>query len=110
MSRRGTGCWPGLRGFCLMLAHFSHFFALVAHFFDFFRIFWRVLNHLAFFSQFFAILDRFLEVLGRFGGGGVLEDFSLKVVLYFKNEKHCKSRQTSRGRMNFEGQRPKEII
>ena len=67
-----------------MLVHFSHFFAFVAPFFDFFRIFWRVLNHLAFFSQFCAILDRFLEVLGGFWEG-FWEVFSMFWSSFLKN-------------------------
>ena len=72
-----------------MLVHFSHFFALVAHFFDFFRIFWRVLNHLAFFSQVFAILDRFFEVLGGVWDG-FWEVFSMFWSSFLKNAKFVK--------------------
>ena len=34
-----------------------------------FAIFWRVLSHLAFFSQFFVILDRFFQFFGGFWEG-----------------------------------------
>ena len=45
--------------------HFSHFFALVANFFDFLRI----LSHLAFLIHFLVVLARFFEVLGGSGEG-----------------------------------------
>ena len=57
-----------------MLAHFSHFFALVAHFFDF-------LTHLKLscifgtsFNDFLSIVGSFGKVLGRIFGG-FFDDF-----------------------------------
>ena len=48
-----------------MLAHFSHFFALVANFFDFFTHLKLSCNFLTFFNDF----SRVLEVWGWFGDG-----------------------------------------
>ena len=69
---------PGLGGFGHMLAHFSLFFAPVAHFFHF-------LTHLksscifsAIFCDFGSIFGGFGKLLGRILGGffDVLEQFS----------------------------------
>ena len=68
-----------------MLAHFSLFFAPVAHFFHF-------LTHLkssCIFSAIFAILDRFLEVLGSFWEG-FWEVFSMFWSNFLKNAKFVK--------------------
>ena len=68
-----------------MLVHFSLFFAPVAHFFHF-------LTHLkssCIFSAIFAILDRFLEVLGSFWEG-FLEVSSMFWSNFLKNAKFVK--------------------
>ena len=64
MSHRGILSGAGLGGFCLMLAHFSHFFALVAHFFDFLA---RLKPSCVFLSIFFD----FGSIFRGFGKGSV---------------------------------------
>ena len=60
---------PGLRGFELMLAHFSHFFALVAHFFDILMHLKLSCNFLTFFNDFSSSLRGFGMVWGWILGG-----------------------------------------
>ena len=59
----------------LMLAHFSHFFALVAHFFDFLGHLKLSCVFVTIFFDFGSIFRGFGRVLGRVLGG-FFEDFS----------------------------------
>ena len=74
MSHRGIFLGPGVGGFCLMLAHFSHFFALVAYFFDFLTHLKLSCNFLTFFYDFGSIFRGFGKGLGRILGG-FFDDF-----------------------------------
>ena len=78
MSRETPGCWPGLRGFCLMLALFSLFLAPVAHFCDFLACLKSSCVFFAIFCDFGSIFGGFGRLLGRILGGffDVLEQFS----------------------------------
>ena len=57
-----------------MLAHFSHFFALVGHFFDFFTHLKLSCNFLTFFNDFSSSFGGFGVVWGWILGG-LFDDF-----------------------------------
>ena len=66
---------PLLFRFMLMLGHFSHFFALVAHFFDFFTHLKSSCIFDTFWGGFGAIFQGFARVWGGILGG-FFDDFS----------------------------------
>jgi len=89
-----------------LLAHFSHFFALVAHFCDFLA---RLKPSCVFLSIFFD----FGWIFGGFGGGlgriwGGFFDYFWRFCR--KRRNGVEGHETLRGRMNFEGRLFKQII
>ena len=85
MSHNALGGMPDLGGFCFMLAHFSHFFALVAHFFDFF-------GHLKLSCVFVTIFGDFCWIFHGFGKDlGRFFDCFFDVFLHFSSKRQfCK--------------------
>ena len=82
MSRETLGCRPRGRGFCFMLAHFSHFFAFFRNFFDILTHLKLSCNFLTIFCDFSSIFESFEQVLDRFWLGSSF-DF---VYLFVKSD------------------------
>ena len=74
MSRHALSGRPGLGGFAWILPYVGSFFALVAHFFDFFTHLKLSCNFLTFFNDFSSSFGGFGVVWGWILGG-FFEDF-----------------------------------